>query len=51
MLESQEALSTFVISPSLLLVGVLRSVRLCNPMDCSPPVSSARGIAQARILD
>ena len=24
---------------------------LCNPMDCSPPGSSARGILQARILE
>ena len=23
---------------------------LCNPMDCSPPGSSAHGISQARIL-
>ena len=23
----------------------------CNPMDCSPPVSSIRGILQARILE
>ena len=24
---------------------------LCNPMDCSPPGSSVRGILQARILE
>ena len=24
---------------------------LCDPMDCSPPVSSVHGIVQARILD
>ena len=24
---------------------------LCNPMDCSPPSSSARGILKARILE
>ena len=24
---------------------------LCNPMDCSPPCSSVRGILQARILE
>ena len=23
----------------------------CNPMDCSPPASSAHGILQARILE
>ena len=26
-------------------------VRLCNPMDCSPPGSSIHGILQARILE
>ena len=26
-------------------------VRLCDPMDCSPPGSSVRGILQARILE
>ena len=30
---------------------VLSHVRLCNPMDCSPPVSSVHGIIQARILE
>ena len=24
---------------------------LCNPMDCSPPVSSVSGISQARTLE
>ena len=24
---------------------------LCNPMDCNTPVSSVRGISQARILE
>ena len=24
---------------------------LCNPMDCSPPGSSVRGVSQARILE
>ena len=27
------------------------SVMSCNPMDCSPPVSSVHGILQARILE
>ena len=26
-------------------------IRLCNPMDCSPPDSSVHGILQARILE
>ena len=29
---------------------VLSCVQLCNPMDCSPPVSSVHGIFQVRIL-
>ena len=30
---------------------VLSCVQLCNPMDCSPPVSSVHGIFQVRILE
>ena len=30
---------------------LLSPVRLCNPMDCSSPGSSAHGILQARILE
>ena len=30
---------------------VLMHVRLCNPMDCSPPASSVHGILQTRILE
>ena len=29
----------------------LHHIRLCNPMDCSPPSSSVYGILQARILE
>ena len=29
----------------------LSHVRLCDPMDCSPPGSSVQGISQARILE
>ena len=29
----------------------LSRVQLCDPMDCSPPGSSVRGILQARILE
>ena len=32
-----------------MFVCVLSHVRLCNPMDCSPPGSSVHGILQARI--
>ena len=31
-------------------VGAQSWTTLCNPMDCSPPGSSVRGILQARIL-
>ena len=30
---------------------VLSRVRLCDPVDCSPPGSSVHGISQARILE
>ena len=30
---------------------VLSLVRLCNPMDCSPPGSSVHGISRERLLD
>ena len=32
-------------------VCVLSRVRICNPMDCSPPGSSVHGILQARTLE
>ena len=32
-------------------VIVASHVRLCDPMDCSPPGSSAHGIPQARIQE
>ena len=39
----------------LLCVCCVKSVQwcltLCDPMDCSPTVSSVRGILQARILE
>ena len=31
--------------------SLLSCLTLCNPMDCSPPVSSIHGIVQARILE
>ena len=30
---------------------LLSPVRLCDPMDCSPPGSSVHGILQARVLE
>ena len=30
---------------------MLSHVRLCNPMDCSPPGSSVHGVFQARVLE
>ena len=48
-------LSNFVYKPnSTLCVCVLVAqscLTLCDPMDCSPPSSSVRGILQARILE
>ena len=35
----------------ILRVCALSRVRLCNPVDCSPPGSSAHGISKARILE
>ena len=35
----------------LLLLHCFSCVQLCNPMDCSPPVSSVHGIFQVRILE
>ena len=32
-------------------VWLLSRVRLCDPVDCSPPGSSVHGILQARILE
>ena len=38
--------------PSSLLCSVAQTCpALCNPMDCSPPGSSVRGILQARTLE
>ena len=34
-----------------LVILSLSPVRLCDPMDCSPPGSSVRGISQARNLE
>ena len=33
------------------MLGIQSCPTLCNPMDCSPPGSSLRGILQARILE
>ena len=35
----------------LLLLSHFSHVRLCKPMDCSPPGSSVHGILQSRILE
>ena len=37
-------------TPCIQCVCVCCRVRLCDPMDCSPPGSSVHGILQARIL-
>ena len=33
------------------VLAALSCLTLCDPMDCSPPGSSAHGILQARILE
>ena len=49
---SHESLQTHCIHQLLCcLCQLLSCVQLCNPMDCSPPGSSVRGILQARILE
>ena len=40
-----------VILPTLCVYYSLSHVRLCDPIDCSPPDSSFHGILQARILE
>ena len=43
---------SFPVSLELVCALLLQSyLILCNPMDCSPPGSSVRGILQARILE
>ena len=37
--------------PMLCVLNHFSHVRLCNPMDCSLPGSSVRGVLQARILE
>ena len=39
------------ILPPMCLCIVIQYVRLCSPMDCSPPDHSVHGILQARILE
>ena len=39
------------ISKALCVLIPFTRVRLCDPMDCSPPGSSVRGILQERILE
>ena len=34
-----------------MLLLLLLLLRLCDPMDCSPPGSSVHGIFQARVLE
>ena len=34
-----------------MLLSHFSRVRLCDPMDCSPPGSSVQGIFQARVLE
>ena len=54
--SSREALSWGSLSSRAHMLSCVRApslsrVRLCNPMDCSPPGSSVHAISQARILE
>jgi len=42
---------TFPVKPQLLLLSYVSRVRLCDPIDGSPPGSTVSGILQARILE
>ena len=49
---SEKAKQNRVSGPGLLLLCVCSAgPTLCNPINCSPPVSSVHGIFQARILE
>ena len=43
--------SVFSVSMLLLLLSCFSHVRLCNPIDSSPPDSTIPGILQARALE
>ena len=57
MFENRKHLGGFLILEEkleksfVLCAKLLRRVRLCDPMDSSPPGSSVRGILQARKLE
>ena len=40
-----------LIDDDVVAIQLLNHIRLCDPMDCSPPGSSVHGILQARILE
>ena len=40
-----------VVSDRAAIVQSLNCVRLCDPIDCSPPGSSVHGISQSTIVD
>ena len=51
-LKIYSTLVNWFFSPVVVVVFIVQSCpALCNPMDCSPPVSSVRGILQIRILE
>ena len=52
--QTEEAWSEISVVPSMYVCVygcVLSRIQLCDPMVCSPPGSSVRGIFQARILE
>ena len=48
--DMTKRLSTHI-ADSLCCTVVQSCPTLCDPMDCSPPISFVRGISQARILE
>ena len=50
-LTHSQSLTSLLLSKSFVLSLSLSPVRLCDPMDYSPPGSSVHGISQASILE
>ena len=50
-LEEAGSRASYGLVDTKVKVKSLGRVRLCDPMDCSPPGSSVHGISQARVLE
>ena len=49
--EKTKIMLTLISQGALVCLEAQSCLTLCDPMDCSPPGSSVRGILQARILE